>query len=60
MSPPGGSHFRLRENLREAIAKSADGEVCVRTSDLLTVLDYIDRLEDDNYTAWENAMGEDL
>jgi hypothetical protein len=57
-TPPTGEHHQVREQLRNLAAQTRD--VLVPSNDLVTLLDYIDELEEAAYTAWEKSMGEDL
>ena len=56
--PPDGKHGALQEQLRRLALQTKD--VLVPAADLITLLDYIDNLEEIEYSAWENYMGEDL
>lgn len=57
-TPPDGKHATLRDRLRREAAQMPG--VLVASADLITLLDYIDELQEAEYSAWENFMGEDL
>jgi hypothetical protein len=56
--PPDSEHYELRQQLRRLSAQHRD--VLVPSRDLIKLVDYIDKLEEGAYSAWEDHMGEDL
>jgi hypothetical protein len=55
--PPDTKHYAFRQQLRRF---AAQGNVTIKAADLIELLNYIDELEEANYTAWERSQGEDL
>ena len=64
MSPPDGKHFALRERQRSVIKQltcfSPQMRMQIGIDEMTLLLDYIDNLEEIEYSAWEDRMGEDL
>lgn len=56
---PTPKHYQLRTQLRER-ARMAMVDIRVTSLDMIALLDLLDAQDTELYSAWEQAMGEDL